>query len=223
MSNQEIISIIDKGIDKLIHRFLEKPYSFYSENDLHCELYHILSEMGLNKSCRVRADKRIVESSILHKEYPTKGRYRRNNSGPSEKVERGSRGHLDISIWDPDITEDRYFRRSGGRGEQRTLAAIEMSLNEHHERFQWHVYWDLLKLNDPMNEIERGIILFFVRDYPYKQVTFPKDGFLRKLHEMFGSEAKTHIIYIEYCLDENTIWLITKTKFLTYKHYHNKE
>lgn len=27
-------------------------------------------------------------------------------------------------------------RAPGGRGEQRTLAAVELSLNEHHERFQ---------------------------------------------------------------------------------------
>lgn len=36
------------------------------------------------------------------------------------------------------------------------MAAVGFSLNEHHERFQRHVQWDLLKLRDPKNEVERG-------------------------------------------------------------------
>lgn len=142
----------------------------------------------------------------------------RNNSGPSEKVEKGSRGHLDISVWDPDQTDRRYFRKSGGVGEQRTIAAVEMRLNEHHGRFQWHVYWDLLKLTDPENEIEMGIVLFFVRDYLYTS-KFPSDGFLKKLNEMFGSETSAHIIYAESSSRNKSVWMISDTLFRDYRHY----
>ena len=107
---------------------------------------------------------------------------------PKGKVSRGSHDHgnqrvlLDIGYilidlkWNlgpqepakeiPELTEKRQFERAGGKGEQRTKAAIEISLNEHHNQFQWHVYWDLLKLSDPENEIQTRIILFFLRDYP---------------------------------------------------------
>ncbi|UCH02075.1 MAG: hypothetical protein JSV20_09755, partial [Candidatus Bathyarchaeota archaeon] len=165
----------------------------------------------------VRADGQLVTSNLLHKEYPTKSRYKRNYEARSEKLERGSRGHFDLCLWDPERTEDRFIRRSGGIGEQRTLAAIELSLNEHHNRFFWHTYWDWLKLSDPDNEVENGIMLFFVRDYPYERVNFPRDGFIRKLCEEFGEEDRIDILYVERHVEERNVWLISNTKFRDYK------
>lgn len=206
-------------MDRLVQFFLDKPYSFYSENDLHCALYHILDDLSLNRDCQARAGNRLVASTLLHKEYPTKGRYKRRNDGPSKKIEKGSRGHFDLCLWDPKLTEERYISRAGGVGEQRTLAAVELSLNENHKRFMWHVYWDWLKLSDPENKVEKGIILFFVRDYPYERVKFPRDGFIRKLNIEFGSEDKIDILYIERCLGERKVFLISNTSFRNYKRY----
>lgn len=219
MSHQDLIGLMEEGIDRLVQTFLDKPYSFYSENDLHCALYNLLDKMGLNRDCRAKAGERVVTSTLLHKEYPTKGRYRRRNDGPSHKVEKGSRGHFDLCLWDPELAEERIIRRSGGVGEQRTLAAVELSLNEHHKRFLWHVYWDWLKLCDPENEVEKGVILFFVRDYPYKRVKFPRDGFIRMLHDKFGNEDRIDILYIERYLDERVVWLISDTSFRDYKRF----
>lgn len=219
MLTQHFYKLLEEGVNDLIHHFLESPYAFYTESDLHCSLYHLLSNLGLNKDCHVNIGNHIVPSTILHKEYPTKGRYKRKHDDSSYKLKKGSRGHFDLCLWDPNVSHDRYFRRSGGVDEQRTIAAVEISLNEHHARFQWHVYWDLVKLTDSINEVDKGIILFFIRDYPYKRVKFPLDGFLRKLHEMFGSEDRIDIIYIERNIDEKIVWMISDTTFGKYKHY----
>jgi hypothetical protein len=221
--HQDYYEKLEKGVDRLIQRFIKTPYSYYSENDLHCEQYRIFNNIGLNKSCIIKVGRKKIQSKLLHREYPTKGRYKRVKNGPSLKVKRGKRGHYDLCLWDSELTEKRQFERAGGKGEQRTKAAIEISLNEHHNQFQWHVYWDLLKLSDPENEIQTRIILFFLRDYPYKKTKFSQNGFLSKLHLMFGKETKTHIIYVESNQDENQIWLISDTSFGNYKKYPARE
>jgi hypothetical protein len=217
LSKESIFQKLETGVTELVDMFLSKPYAFYTESDLHCFLYHTLCKLGLNQACRCRMDKQLVESILLHKEYPTKVRYRRYHDMKSKEDKRGSRGHFDISIWDPDLTEQREFQVSGGKGEQRVLAAVELSLNEHHKNFQWHVYWDLLKLKDPKNEVERGIILFFVRDYPYSKTLFPRNGFIKTLHKMFGNEDEVPIVYVEKLGAEERKGTISKVPFLKYQ------
>lgn len=195
--DDKLLSSIESGIKKLIDTFKANPYNYYSENDLHSELFHILNMKGVNKPCKSKLGRSKIQSTTLHREYPTKSRYKRNNKGPSFKKQRGKRGHFDISVWDPKISHKRQFRAPGGKNEQKTMVAIEISLNEHHRSFEWHVYWDLLKISDPGNEVEKGYILFFVRDYPYEKTGFPQDGFISKLRDMFGQEKKVHILYIE--------------------------
>jgi len=192
-----LLSSIELGIKELIDAYKANPYDFYSESDLHSALYHILTTKAVDQPCTTRLGRAKPWSKLLHREYPTKSRYKRNKKGPSLKKQRGIRGHFDLSIWDSRVSHKRQFKAPGGKNEQRTLAAIEMSLNEHHSYFEWHVYWDLLKLSDPKNEVDKGYILFFVRDYPYEKTGFQEDGFLSKLKDMFGQEKKVHIMYIE--------------------------
>lgn len=216
MNKESVFRILETGIAELVDAFLERPYAFYTESDLHCFLYHALWTLGLNQTCQCRVNGRLVESVLLHKEYPTKGRYRRRRDTESTVEEHGARGHFDISIWDPVLTEKRQFRVPRGEGEQRTLAAVELSLNEHHENFQWHVYWDLLKLKHLKNEVEKGIILFFVRDYPYESAGFPRNGFIKGLHDMFGKEDRVPIIYVEKLGQDQRKGTVSRKSFSDY-------
>jgi hypothetical protein len=77
---------VENFIDELVETFLERPYTFYSENDLHCYLYHLmLMKEELSKPIKVTTSKgREVKSILVHKEYPTKGLYRRYNVKDSE-------------------------------------------------------------------------------------------------------------------------------------------
>ena len=199
MNKELVFRILETGIVELVDAFLARPYAFYTESDLHCFLYHTLCNLGLNQV-----------HACMH------GRYRRRRDTKSTSEKRGSRGHFDISVWDQVLTEQKQFRAPRGEGEQRTLAAVELSLNEHHKNFQWHVYWDLLKLKDPKNEVERGIILFFVRDYPYRRTRFPRNGFIRTLHEMFGDENKVPIVYVEKLGLEERKGTVSRASFLDY-------
>jgi len=124
MNKDSVISVVEAGIAELVDTFLARPYAFYTESDLHCFLYHTLCNLGLDQACRCKTNGRLVESVLLHKEYPTKGRYTRRRNSQSTIEERGSRGHFDISIWDHTLTENRKFRASGGKGEQRTLERL---------------------------------------------------------------------------------------------------
>ena len=203
----------EESISKTVDDFLESPYSYYSENDLHCQLYLNMCNLGLNQKCLVNTPLGLASSTILHKEYPTKGRYKRNNNGPSAKIETGSRGHFDLSLWDPEHSAKRLISSPGGIGEQRTIGAVELSLNEHHERFKWHALWDHMKLSDPANEIEKGVILFFVRDYPYESTGFPRDGFIKTLSENFKDKDGVSLIYVERYKEEKIVHLLTKGSF----------
>ena len=97
---------------------------------------------------------------MLHKEFPTIARYRRqdNNTLKNDPTAR-RRGAFDISIWDPKYLATRAHRR------QKVLCAAELALNECGHK-NVHTINDATKLADPQNEIKHGYLLFFVRDDP---------------------------------------------------------
>ncbi len=163
MDKKSVFRILETGITELINAFLERPYMFYTESDLHCFLYHSLYRLGLNSTCQCKMNDGLVESILLHKEYPTKGRYRRRNNSESTIENRGARGHFDIAIWDPVLTEHRQIRAPIGKGEQRTLAAVELSLNEHHENMVPIVYVEKIGPEKRIGTISKASFL----DYPH--------------------------------------------------------
>jgi len=133
-----------------------------------------------------------------------------------ERRERVSRGHFDLCVWNPLHLEDRLFRASGGKSEEETLIAIELSLNEHWKRAEYHVQWDLLKLDDLKNNVSYGYILFFVRDYPYDMSGLPHEYFIQRFRR-FENESKTNIIYIENDHGKKIKGILSNTRFRNYK------
>jgi hypothetical protein len=218
----DIIFKVEEGINEIINKFHDTPYHFYSENDFQSEFFHILSEKDLNKPCISKVGRYKKESSILHKKYPTKGRYKRNDNKPSIKKARSRRGYYDVCLWDPTITEKRQFTTTKRKNSQKPFVAVEFNFNLNHHNFQWDVYWDLLKLSDPENEVENGYILLFFRDYPYEKNNFPKNGYLDRVHGMFGKESKVKILYIENNHGESRNYLISDTKFPNIEKYDKK-
>ena len=88
--------------------------------------------------------------------------------------------------------------------------------NEHWKKAEYHVQWDLLKLNDKRNRVKHGYILFFVRNYPYDRVNKNHNYFIDGLRERFGNESKTHIIYVEKYYNKQIFGLISNTSFKDY-------
>lgn len=133
---------------------METPYFFYTENDLHCHLYHeIYCKLPIEKwQCTTRDGR---SSILLHKEYPTKERYSAKEL--RENVPKGACGHFDLSIWNPEKTREKFFRvrRSVDfNREQHTFIAIEFDLIEENDSLNQaihHFKWDLLKLRSENN------------------------------------------------------------------------
>lgn len=171
---------VETCINNLIKTFIATPYLFYTENDLHCYLYKLLSERlenagyGLYKTL----DKKL--STLLHKEYPTKKKYSRDFLIEDPK---GGRGHFDLCIWNPETVSERFFRSRRPKEiskEQQTYFAIEFLLVEGTDestlkRAIDHTSWDMLKLKD--NEVKSGYILLFAREWGFGE------DFLNKIKE----------------------------------------
>jgi hypothetical protein len=171
IEKKKLVEITESAIDELITTFKKNPYLFYTENDLHCYLYkEIFNKLPFEEwLCKTSDGKTSI---LLHKEYPTKARYVAKNL---EKVtSRGARGHFDISIWNPEETENRLFRvvnSTAFEKEQHTFIVVEFDMIEGNTPFEeamHHFKWDLLKLSSPENHVEYGYSLVFVRDWKNK-------------------------------------------------------
>ncbi len=153
---KRIVQQFEAAIRSLIRRFRNHPYAFYTETDMHCYLYHRLYAGGIVNGLYRTAEDR--DTILLHKEYPTVARYTRQSDGTLRNDPSGRRrGHFDICVWDPRCVAD-YPHRG-----QRVLCAAELALNECGAN-SVHTLNDLTKLADPDNQVERGYLLFFVRD-----------------------------------------------------------
>ena len=195
-SRDLIFQIVESSIEELVAHFLKNPYFFYTENDIHCHLFNIIFQKfelnGLNKP-RETLD---GESSILlHKEYPTKAKYRINKESKElQKDDKGRRGHFDLCVWNPDLVNEKWFRHAGGLGEQETIVAIEIALVENNYHAQTalnHTKRDLLKLSDPENNVKHGYMLFFARNWENRE------DFKKLAKKQLDLGTKPTSIYIE--------------------------
>jgi hypothetical protein len=147
------------AINALVERFIEKPYFFYTEHDIHAFLYHRLVSGKLGEL--------FVETSsgdktvLVHREYPTLNAY----VGPRGKR---TRGHFDLSIIDPAHAAESHWRlriKKPPYSRHAPKVAIEIGLNAiGTTRLDLkHFGKDFARLADPKNLVERGYLLFFVR------------------------------------------------------------
>ena len=172
VTNKQLVHITESAIDNLITTFKTIPYFFYTENDLHCNLYHeIYSKLPPEKwQCETKDKKKSI---LLHKEYPTKERYSRKRLAVNPK---GKRGHFDLCIWNPRTVRDKLFRARRTMDiprEQQTFIVIEFDLIEHIDSFRnamHHIQWDFKKLTDEINKVEYCYLLVFVRDWRHRDL-----------------------------------------------------
>lgn len=195
-----LLDTAENSINELIGTFFSTPYIFYTENDLHCYLYKLLSE-GLTEAgygVYETSDNKL--SVLLHKEYPTKKMYSREFC---EEDPKGSRGHFDLCIWNPEEIRNRVFRSKNSKEiskEQQTLFAFEFLLVEENDKDLEdaidHTMWDMLKLKD--NEVEHGYILVFARDWSYRE------DFLKKIREK-RIPSNITFVYVEAGDEKNIV------------------
>ena len=164
---------IGAGVKALVDRFVEMPYFFYSEQDMHAYLYHRLISGRLGS---LLIDTSFADRSILvHREYPTLHVYGRK------------RGHFDLVVIDPIHASESHWRmqvRAPPYAGHRLKAALEFSLNAigTTKLDLTHFKKDLRRLTDPENKVERGYLLFFVR----RQDFLPSSGMLPLIDKLPG-------------------------------------
>jgi len=175
-----IFEEVRSGIKDLVDRFMDMPYFFYSEQDMHAYLYHKLISGRLGEF--------LVETStgdrtvLLHREYPTLNTYGK------------ARGHFDLAVIDPADMSSSHWRtqvREPRYARHRLKVAVEFGLNAigTTKLDLTHFKKDLKRLTDPENKVERGYLLFFVR----RQDFLPSSGMLPmidKLPEMLRRETE---------------------------------
>ncbi len=211
VTEEKLLQITESSIDDIIKTFKVTPYFFYTENDLHCYLYTQLLNKLLVEGCFCKtADGK--NSVLLHKEYPAKERYGRK--ALKKGLEKGARGHFDLSIWNPAKTNDRLFRvrrSTDFAEEQQTFIAIEFDLIEGNDNFDQalhHFKWDLLKLRSKKNEIEYGYQLVFVRDWIHSE------SFLEEVKPLVSEENRVVVLYIENTRMRATVGILSRKQFL---------
>jgi hypothetical protein len=214
VKKEKLVQITESAIDNLIMAFKATPYFFYTESDLHCYLYsEVLNKLPLEDwQCKTKDGK---SSILLHKEYPTKERYSAKDL--LENVSGGARGHFDLSIWNPEKTQDRLFRVVSStefESEQHTFIALEFDLiegNETVEQAKHHFKWDLLKLRSRKNEVEHSYQLVFVRDWVHR------DSFFEEIRKEVAEENRIIVLYAEKKGNNSIVGTLSRKRFLNYE------
>jgi hypothetical protein len=200
METEQLNKIVDGCMNKVINYFIKHPYNFYTEQAIHCYLYHVLFERKeLIKSCSMANGMKTI---LFHKEYPTTRLYKRENGVLRDKneKERGARGRFDVVVFNQlnakniDSTNFRYRKKPIV-----PAVAIELALNEG----TFHLKNDYKKLVDAQKDGTRGHLLHFIRNQPLKGKKF--QNFETTIHEInrrnkvreFGERPKIFGFYIK--------------------------
>lgn len=200
----EVVFKVESAIKSLKEKFLQEPFSFYSETDMHCYLHNTLyRDSYFREPLDVRLnEKQIVQTIRLHREYPTLGKFHKEGLllVPDENKyvivdgERmqPSRGAYDLAVIEPSVEAD--FKH------QKTTVAIELALNEFDPTL-WHLQNDYKKIIYDINKVERGYILFFVRKAGLSQEILNEriPQIRLKLREIFEGKlaSNVRILYLE--------------------------
>ena len=114
----ESVSKVENAITLLKEKFLQTPFSFYSETDMHCFLHNVLYQDNyFNESLDARLDdKQLIQTIRLHREYPTLGKFykrgkllipvKNNYINVDGKRMQPSRGAYDLAVIEPSIEAD---------------------------------------------------------------------------------------------------------------------
>ncbi len=194
-----LVKLADTCVYDLIRTFFATPFLFYTENDLHCFLYKLLSTRLDETGYGLYETHDKKRSTLLHTEYPTKKRHRKPAEDPT-----GQRGHFDLSIWNPDEANARLYRNRNPADidqEQQTYIAFELLLVEGAGRGTLkkaarHTQWDVLKLKD--NEVAYGYVLVFARDWNFRE------NFLRQIRAQ-KIPSNITVLYIEHHNGQNIV------------------
>lgn len=92
---------LERSIHLLVREFAQAPYVFFTEADAVARFHQILEDMPVFSQRVKTLDGHEV--SLVHREYPTFFRF--SDANPTERLSwpRGSRGHYDVAVLNPEF------------------------------------------------------------------------------------------------------------------------
>jgi hypothetical protein len=154
----EDLGNLDSGIERCIkslgEKFLKWPYNFFTESDAHSFLYYYIFRSGDKLLKRFYPTKDSSNKTVLvHREYPTSFRYRKDNM---ELDDKGGRGHYDFVVLNPEFIRNhsiqeviaKDFKKCCKTEKDHLLASIEFKLivNPLSKRLEREIGKDFKKL-----------------------------------------------------------------------------
>jgi hypothetical protein len=121
---------LEKCINSLGEKFLRYPYNFFTESDAHSFLFYYIFRYA-TREFKVQYPTNDGNRTVLvHREYPTAFRYRKD---AMELDKKGGRGHYDLVVLNPDFVKYHSMRQVIAKDYRQTqvdekhhlLAAIE--------------------------------------------------------------------------------------------------
>lgn len=159
-------SLIEDTIKTIINQFQRKPDNFLNEHDFHQYCYHVFyRKKDFSRQYSTVGGER---TNVLHPEYPTLRRFRRE--GPI--VGKGVRARYDMAILNPEFIESssfekvrcrdiRLFNRPVEFRSKNLLAALEFKfIIQHSPQYELEIKYDHFKLSNA-DEVELKYMLVF--------------------------------------------------------------
>ncbi len=166
--------LIHDSIKTIINQFQRKPGNFFNEHDFHHYCHHAFYRKKdfSRQYCTIGGER----TNILHPEYPTLRRFRRE--GPI--VGKGVRARYDMAILNPEFIESSSFDKVRCRDirlfdlpkeykSKNLLAALEFKFIIRHARqFEHEIKYDYFKLSKA-EEVELKYMLVFTNKIERKK------------------------------------------------------
>ncbi len=144
---------IEETIHTIINQFHRKTHNFFNEHEFHNYCYHVFYSKKEFSKQYVTLDGK--KTNILHPEYPTLKRFRRDKICIDPK---GVRARYDMAILNPEFIQKNTFEKIRGRDislfeekdftSPNLIAAIEFKfIIKHSPKFKHEIKCDLFKLS----------------------------------------------------------------------------
>lgn len=191
---------IEKCINSLGEKFLKWPYNFFTESDAHSYLYYYIFRSG-SKTLKTlyTTNDNIIETVLVHREYPTSFRFRKETM---ELSETGGRGHYDLVILNPEFVARhsideviaKKFKRCKVDEKDHLISAIEFKfiVNPLSANIRNEIVKDFKKLSMAldMKQARSTYLIVFNR-------CRPEASFIEELKKLSKTNNRVKGLYIE--------------------------
>jgi len=219
--NKTVEDLVFDGIRKTINRFREKPFFYFTEADIHSSL---LNDMRSGGSGILSKRIKNIEVSLVHQEYPTNFRYKKENllSGYEEywgnttldtKNQHGDRGNFDLVILNDQFVERMIKSFSNNQEALDHIINKDIKLTQERMRnldeFNQEILYAIeVKFLHSFNSRNKAMLDEVIKDNEKLRLAYKNsDKNTRTINLVFCSSSENHVRSDK---KESVIWKIRK-------------